>query len=61
MDHDGKPDIICITDTTLRWYRNPDWKMFVIDKCVLHDIEVADFDGAPISTTIRRSSPKRGR
>jgi hypothetical protein len=45
VDHDGKPDIICITDNELRWYRNPDWKMFVIDRRVLHDIEVADFDG----------------
>ncbi len=45
VDHDIKPDIICITDTELRWYRNPDWKPFVIDKRVLHDIEVADFDG----------------
>ena len=45
VDVDGKSDIVCITDSELRWYRNPDWKTFVIDKRVLHDIEVADFDG----------------
>jgi hypothetical protein len=61
VDGDGKPDIICVTNSEVRWYRNPDWQMTVIGKCTLHDIEVADFDGDGKIDLVGRDQAEFGR
>jgi hypothetical protein len=45
VNRDGRNDVVSITNTELIWFRNPDWLHTRIDNRVLHDIEVADFDG----------------
>ena len=44
LDGDGDLDVVALTTTTICWLENPDWEMHVIDRIVLHDIEVADLD-----------------
>jgi hypothetical protein len=45
LNGDGRADIVAVTDQGLVWFRNPDWRPFVIDTIVMHDLEVADLDG----------------
>lgn len=45
LDHDGDVDIVALSTSALVWLENPSWSIHVIDRVVLHDVEVADFDG----------------
>jgi hypothetical protein len=45
IDHDGRNDIVSLTDNALLWFRNPMWTSIMIDRVALHDVEVVDLDG----------------
>jgi hypothetical protein len=45
VDNDGDNDLVILTTSDIRWYENPGWEMHGIEDRVLHDVEVADFDG----------------
>ena len=45
MDRDGDVDLISLFDSTVWWFRNPDWEAFLIDTLSSHDLEVDDLDG----------------
>ena len=47
INGDGRLDVVagCRTAGGLVWYQNPGWEAHSIGSTVLHDFEVADFDG----------------
>ena len=44
IDLDGRLDYVSLTGDEIRWYRSPDWTVFIIDNRPLHDLELSDFD-----------------
>lgn len=44
VDRDGDNDIVAVMRDRLVWLENPSWKEHLIDRVVVHDVEVADFD-----------------
>jgi hypothetical protein len=44
-DGDGDIDFAAIMAKQIVWFENPSWKMHVVDDIVVHDIEIADFNG----------------
>ncbi|GIW96581.1 MAG: hypothetical protein KatS3mg110_4622 [Pirellulaceae bacterium] len=49
VDGDGRPDIVLADKTRFVWYRNPDWKKFVLaERLTVHDnvcVAARDIDG----------------
>jgi hypothetical protein len=45
IDEDGDNDIVAVMTKRLVWLENPSWKLHAVGEQVLHDVEVADFDG----------------
>lgn len=45
IDRDGDNDVAAVFGKQIVWLENPSWKLHVVDDVVVHDIEVADFNG----------------
>jgi hypothetical protein len=45
VDRDGDLDLISLFDSTVWWFRNPDWEAVLIDTAASHDLEMDDLDG----------------
>ena len=50
IDGDGDNDVVAVTSSNTRWYRNNDglgtsWTAFTVGNRVMHDLELADFNG----------------
>lgn len=45
VDRDGDLDLVSLFDSTVWWFRNPDWEPFLIDTVSSHDLELDDLDG----------------
>lgn len=44
LDGDGDQDIVALSTTAIVWIENPNWQIHTVDRIVLHDVEVGDFD-----------------